>query len=735
VAAKDVAPYSELVAGKLLAVTSESVTYDGRPVLDVAQSVEKLGEHYFANGYFILRRYSPSAQPPANRLEVYRWAPGSGAPLDEIAGASIDLALPNEFVYTFGQWHDHVLTVTNYGRVVRWDGERWTILREPVLGVSYQVYAGVNYYDRLLLGQYPTGEIFEYAGDLLKHLPNWPPHLAEVSASAREAQTLTIYGGDLYAGVWPWAEVWRYDRDRRAWNFVQRMFDHPALTNKRTHPYEAETAAVDKVANLWGQRVTGLVPLGRDLFITTSSKGGGEWEPRFGFLTPEQREDYGAIYRATLPGQLTVATRWTPGPTRFEFTLANGKLTIEQDGNVLGTLPVESESVSRLPGGRVSFGYGVYGPLRAKVVEKASSLPAATVPASFRASYFHPEQFLKPGSTEAEQRRVWLEVLDAHQRAGLNVILPYFTGSSGQAYFASGLLPKRVYSQSDPMRILMHEARQRDLLVYPVVCVAVCGGEKPAGILMKHPEWALRYPDGRPLGYISPAHPVARQWLVAVLREIAAGYLPDGIVLDYIRYHNRPLRLDPASEERFRAALPADCSAEEEAERLQAFKETELTTLVRQISLGVREELPGLQLGAYVWGPNTVKNHLTAQVWPQWLDRGYLDLVNVSGYCYRDNYGEKFMTAFHKRLSDALELSRRSTHPVPVTFALGVITSHGRVTSADDIRAYLERASEAGLSGFALFSWHATLPYLEELNRRSDLRMFPLQMATESDER
>jgi len=134
-----------------------------------------------------------------------------------------------------------------------------------------------------------------------------------------------------------------------------------------------------------------------------------------------------------------------------------------------------------------------------------------------------------------------------------------------------------------------------------------------------------------------------------------------------------------------------------------------------------------VQLGAYVWGPNTVKNHLTAQVWPQWLDRGYLDLVNVSGYCYRDNCGEEFLAVFQQRLTDAREFSRRSAHPVPVTFALGVSTSHGRVSSADDIRAYLRSASEADLSGFALFSWHAALPYMDELSRSGDLRQFPLR--------
>ena len=37
-------------------------------------------------------------------------------------------------------------------------------------GVSYQIYSALTYDDRLLLGHYPTGEIYEYAGGDLKLL-------------------------------------------------------------------------------------------------------------------------------------------------------------------------------------------------------------------------------------------------------------------------------------------------------------------------------------------------------------------------------------------------------------------------------------------------------------------------------------------------------------------------------------------------------------------------------------
>jgi hypothetical protein len=53
---------------------------------------------------------------------------------------------------------------------------------------------------------------------------------------SREAQTTTIYRGDLYAGVWPWGELWRLDTVTKKWRLAQRMFSYPQLTAKFGHP-------------------------------------------------------------------------------------------------------------------------------------------------------------------------------------------------------------------------------------------------------------------------------------------------------------------------------------------------------------------------------------------------------------------------------------------------------------------------------------------------------------------
>ena len=350
---------------------------------------------------------------------------------------------------------------------------------------------------------------------------------------------------------------------------------------------------------------------------------------------------------------------------------------------------------------------------------------AADVPQPLRASYFHPNRVIPPKGTVEEQAAAIQTTLDRFESSGFNAIFPYFTGSSGDAYYSSTIHVTRVYEDRDPLADLIQEAQKRKIQVYPVLCVTVCGNDAPAGILKQHPEWALRHPDGSPLGYISPAHPDARRWLASVADEIVRKYQPDGIILDYIRYHNRPLLLDPAGDLRFRASLPDGVTPEQEKKLMQKFKEDELTELVRLYSETVRNARSETLLGIYSWGPHVAADHQIAQCWPRWVREGYLDLVNVSGYYHHDKYGARYLEMFEQKMRSAVELNRSTGRPVPLSFALGVETSHGRVHSAEDIRVYLNKAAEVELNGFVAFTWNTLLPYLEELDHTGDIRNFP----------
>ena len=363
-------PFSIRVGDGVLAASPRAVTYAGRTVLQLEAGRGSMAEPYYANGSLCFRRYDRSASPPGNELVACRWTSDRPGAVLAGDGTTIAMGTAREFVYAWGQLGDQVVAATNTGGVYVLDDGAWRTVLEPDVNVSFQIYAMLNYRDKLLMGQYPTGELFEYDGKELRHIKDWPPAMPGVRKQAREAQTLAIYGGDIIAGVWPWGEVWKYDGS--GWDFMGRMFTHPEPTAETTHPYETETKQQGAVLNRWGQRVTSLVSLDDALFISTSSKGGTPYEPKFSFLAGGKWKEYGKVYRYRKPGCLAARTEWTGGPTTLEFRFSGDRLSVWQDGKELASTRFEARLAAAIAPEKTRWGQGVFGPFRGRIEERAA---------------------------------------------------------------------------------------------------------------------------------------------------------------------------------------------------------------------------------------------------------------------------------------------------------------------------------------------------------------------------
>jgi len=386
------------------------------------------------------------------------------------------------------------------------------------------------------------------------------------------------------------------------------------------------------------------------------------------------------------------------------------------------------------------------GQLRADVGNRAvrqtndNSKQEASVPSSEKAStrssklerpflgaYLNFRQLFKSLATDERREQAIDVALDRFQKSGLKVIMPYVTTTSGGSLYPSVVITDRVYGKWDPLAYLIRSARDRSLEVYPVVCVLSCGHDKPAGVLNVHPEWATRHPDGTPAGHLCPANAEVRAWVTSIVAEVVDRYGPEGILLDYLRYRNRPSRLDASSEKAFkryareRPDIPRD-------ELLQTYREQALTTLAKEISESARKRQPGLKIAIYSWGPHVASDHRVAQDWPTWSAAGYVDMVNISGYCYPDNYGKKYLDVFQKRIGDAVKLNRQAGGRADITFCLGVVTSHGKIRSADWVHDYLRLAGEKGVTGTAFFTWSTLQPFLSDVDERHYLPAFVAQI-------
>ena len=360
------------IGDKLLVFGDSEVTYADRKILDPPQ-IGNYQLFFYVNGhlcFYHVNRGDGAYRPFTNdkdgfsKLYACPWT-SEQAKVDLSRAVILTLPIVGETTFAWGQLGAQIVTGSNVGGFYVFKDGRWQILLPPQLGVSYQLYSTMAFHDHLLMGHYPTGRIFRYDGTEITDQPGWPPVLEGVSSSAREAQTTVVYGGDVFVGVWPWGELWRYNPDTKTWTFAQRMFDHPSLSSKITHPYDLESIGAD-VGNQWGQRVTSLVPSGTGLFVSTSAKSPREWDAqKFPFLAPDKWKSYGTVYKLTAPGHLSAATKWTEGPTTFEFVIRGTSISIRQDGQEIaetalnGPLSEQVTNITHLTD--VRWGQGIYG--------------------------------------------------------------------------------------------------------------------------------------------------------------------------------------------------------------------------------------------------------------------------------------------------------------------------------------------------------------------------------------
>ena len=353
------------IGSGVLACCEGQARYDGSLVL-AAPDVGAYSDFYYANGLLCFYHRRRSETDGFTHIYACPWTPTDGR-IDLSRAVVLDTMYDFETTFGWGQWNDEVLTVSNVGGVYVFADGAWRVVLDPDRNVSYQVYSMLRRRDRLLLAQYPTGHVFDYRGETAVEIPDWPPRIPGVASSARECQTLAVYNGQLFAGVWPWAELWRLDDDDR-WHSHGRMFTHPEITNETQHPYEADAKRMQLVLNHWGQRISGMVPVGDSLYASTSTKGMGRWPDKVDFLTDEQRREYGAVIRLRMPGNLATPIQWPRGKTKLEFVIGPGSLAVRQDGAELAATELTAGRELNAEQLQFSGGEGIHGPLRGEVL-------------------------------------------------------------------------------------------------------------------------------------------------------------------------------------------------------------------------------------------------------------------------------------------------------------------------------------------------------------------------------
>jgi uncharacterized lipoprotein YddW (UPF0748 family) len=356
---------------------------------------------------------------------------------------------------------------------------------------------------------------------------------------------------------------------------------------------------------------------------------------------------------------------------------------------------------------------------RSEAVDTPFSEGAAGKEEPFLGAWIHVHALFKADDPQEKREESIAKSIENCKRSGLHSVIPFALTSSGAACYPSAIVPDKEYGDWDPLGIIIREAKLRNLQIHIAVPVLVCGHNEPKGILTRHPEWALLGKDGKPIGYISGANPDAQQWVVSVIKELMQMYRPDGILLDYLRFPNQPADVDPQSRKRFLtgSGLSNYDFGNHSDGPWQRFRESSLVDLAGMVRKGVDEVCPKTEIGIYTWGPDVVRNHLVSQDWVSMAEKGYLDLINISGYVYKSNYGDDYLKEFTERLRKSVTLVSQRNLSLRLAFVLGVKTSHGEIKSADEIEAYLHHARMAGIDGVSVFTLTYLEPFLDDFLR------------------
>ncbi len=332
--------------------------YDGEVILTAPNAY---GTYYFGQRVFL---------STLGRVYCWRWDPRQGGTAEPADPPFAPLGSPEDYVLAFGQYGGRLLCATGHGGIYAYEAGRWQEIYKSRNG---QFYTMLNYHDKLLLGHYPSGMLYEYDGVAVRRLDNFPPRPPGASPLAREAQTLAIYRGDLFVGAWPWGELWRFNADTSAWTF-RRTFERPPITSVEV-PYENEMLQAIASGrtrldyNIWGQRISQLVNYKDTLVIGTSNKRGNLFvREKYPFLTEKELRQYGRVHQLRMNSSISAQARWKITPTVFRFCFDEAAMTMYQDGEILYAIRHRA-SCSPPPAVKsVRLGRGVFGPFSGKIV-------------------------------------------------------------------------------------------------------------------------------------------------------------------------------------------------------------------------------------------------------------------------------------------------------------------------------------------------------------------------------
>jgi hypothetical protein len=356
--------------GGLIGFERLGITFNGAYIYDLPGEFFEMYGH-FHNGQVLI--YAMTAYA-SNAIMLGTYACGDTAitVTHRFADPVPHELQPRNFPYA---WHfvegGDALIATNLGFVylARPRPSALVVLKSHDTNSSWQPYTFVNWFNETLVGQYPAGSVFAYAGAAKRPpvVPFEPAVAPEPGASsqAREAQTFAIYGGELLLGVWPWGAIHAKGPTRDApWTTKRRLFATPPINGSVVAPWVDRPGLANKsLPNQWGQRVSGLKTFNGSLYATTSAKNPITGDLYRGLIPRASEAEYARVHKLSVANEASGRLQLKPGlaSTSLEFVLSETGLQVHQDGALIASSPLP-KPIHIAPGAlHVRSCSGIYG--------------------------------------------------------------------------------------------------------------------------------------------------------------------------------------------------------------------------------------------------------------------------------------------------------------------------------------------------------------------------------------
>ncbi|MBL1209429.1 family 10 glycosylhydrolase [Geminocystis sp. GBBB08] len=322
---------------------------------------------------------------------------------------------------------------------------------------------------------------------------------------------------------------------------------------------------------------------------------------------------------------------------------------------------------------------------------------------------------------KAKSKQDLAPLFDRMAESGINTVFLETVNSSYPIY------PSRVAPEQnpmtkgwDPLQASIELAHERGMELHAwawIFAAANQGHNRILGqpenylgpVLSRNPSWVLKDQNGAVFNrtpgfkkaFFDPANPQVRNYLLALLEEIATNYDVDGIQLDYIRYPfqdgitKQQFGYTNVSQELFKQTYGIDPKNIKPSSPLWSqwtgFRIRQITSFVSESSQRLKAKRPNLVISTAVF-PIERRERLSVlqQNWEDWIDQGYVDMMLLMTYALHTG-------SFEDRTKSVYEFSAKNS---------SLIIPGIRLLNVPNAEAFDQMQSVRNMpsGGFALFA-------------------------------